>query len=280
MFFLVACTTNYIVRFKSQLNRLDRWQLGVIERRIHKQYPLDWHDGLIISMGPVASDSIYMFTEREVFIYSVVERRRLHSRILPTGSDDRPEVNSHRYYEPQRGIGTVHDKYVYHIYLNRNYHWKLAKYVRETFSSIGEYDLTDEFPEVTRFLHVCANEKTINLLVQMNDSSYAVVFCSTVDFKRSNKLSPITLSNTEQPLTICSAWISCIRQYVLFVNDPSNDILHILTTEQYLCSYPINCHAICYVADNDELIIVTNKSITSINFTQSSAFFKQFSIKS
>ncbi|CAF0937122.1 unnamed protein product [Rotaria sordida] len=280
MFLLITCDAQYIVCFKSQLNRLDRWQLGTIERRFHKEYTLNWHDGLIISMGSIQTGIIYMFTEREFFIYSLNQRRKLDTRMLPHGDDDGLEITYPRYNESQRGIGTVYDKYMYHIYLNRNCRWTLSKNLLEKLVHQYDYDLTSMFPNVRRFIHLCVNEKTINFLVQMDDSSYGVVFCSiTNDNIIHEKLPSIKLQRAQQPLTIYSAFIKSLNQYIFFINDPSIDILHILNTEQYLESYSVDCYAICYVADKHELIIVTNNSISSINLNQSNLFFTKFSNK-
>ncbi len=264
---LLLMTSNAynIVLFKSQLNRLDRWHLGAIERRSHIEQSLDWHDGLIISMGSTGKNNIYMFTEYEFFIYSINLRRKLDSRILPRGNDDGAEINNLSHNEFQRGIGTVYAEHMYHIYVNRSCRWTLSKTLLERLVHIYDYDLTRLFPDVERFIHLCVNDKTISFLVQMYDLSYAVVFCSMNDCNTNEYLLPIILSNAQQPLTICSAFIQSLKQYLFFINDPSTDILHIINTKQYLQSYPISAHAICYVEDKHELMIVTNNSISSVN---------------
>jgi len=264
----MTCNPKYIVLFKSQLNRLDRWHLGAIERGSQSEHSLEWHDGLIISMGYIQNNNIYMFTEREFFIYSISNRRKLQTRILPHGNDDGFEINNLSSNDYQRGIGTVDNKYMYHIYLNRSCHWTLSITSLDTLSHIYDYDLTRIFPDVLRFIHLCISEKTKNFLVQMNDLSYAVVF-----YLANKSISSIILPNAKQPLTIYSAYIQSLKCEVFFINDPSNDILHILTIEQYLKSYhPITIHAMCYVADKHELMIVTNNCISSINLNQRNIF--------
>jgi hypothetical protein len=275
---LMACNAQYIILFKSQLNRLDRWHLGVIERRTHIEHSLDWHDGLIISMGYIEKNLIYIFTEREVFIYSVNQRRKLDSRILPRGNDDGSDLNNLSDNESQRGIGTAYDKYIYHIYLNRNSRWTLSKTLLEKLVHVCDYDLTRLFPDVERFIHLCINDKTMNFLVQMNDSSYAVVFCSTDDCITYAHLPPIILPNAHKPLTISSAYIKYFNNYIFFINDPSNNMLHILSPKAYLQSYSMPVHAMCYVADKHELLIVTNNSISSINLNEENLFFSKYSI--
>ncbi|CAF3328823.1 unnamed protein product [Rotaria socialis] len=272
MLVLLTCNAKYIVLYKGLLNRVDNWHLGVVERGVQKEYPLNWHDGLIISMGWIINDDIYMFTEREFFIYSIGLRIKLNSRMLPRSDDDEPETNySHR------GIGAVYDKYIYHIYTNRSCHWTLTHYSREKFVSLNDYDLTMLFPDVERFIHFCVNDKTMNFLVQMNDASYGVVFCWTNNFKTNEKMPAIRFPIARNPLTICSAFIQCLNQYIIFVNDPSINILHILSTEKYLQAYREECHAMCHVAVKNEIILLTNNSISSINLNQSNSFFSQFS---
>ncbi|CAF2148630.1 unnamed protein product [Rotaria magnacalcarata] len=272
MLVLLTCNAKYIVLYKGSLNRVDSWHLGVVERGVQKEYPLTWHEGLIISMGWIINDDIYMFTEREVFIYSIARRIKLDSRMLPRSDDDEPETNySHR------GIGAVYDKYIYHIYTNRSCHWTLTHYLREKLVSLTDYDLTILFPDVERFIHFCVNDITMNFLVQMNDESYGVVFCGTNNFKTNEKMPAIRFPRAQKPLTICSAFIRCLNQYIIFVNDPSIDILHILSTEKYLQAYRQDCHAMCHVGFKNEIILLTNNSISSINLNQSNSFFSQFS---
>jgi len=207
----MTCSPQYIVLFQSPCNRLDRWQLGAIERRTHNEHSLDWHDGLIISMGYIGLDNIYMFTEREFSIYSILKRRKLDSRMLPHGNDDAFQISKY-----QRGIGTVFNKYMYHIYLNRTSRWALSKNNLDNLSHMHDYDLTRMFPDVTRFIHLCVNEKTINFLVQMDDLSYAVVFCLTNDCLVNDSMSPIILTGAKQPLTIYSAYINSLKCEIFF----------------------------------------------------------------
>jgi hypothetical protein len=271
-FLLMTCNTQYIILFKSQIKRLDRWDFGAIERRSHIEHNLDWHDGLIISMGYMGNNIIYMFTEREFFMYSLNNFRKIKTLILAHGNDDGSETSSHPYDEPQRAIGTAYDKYMYHIYLNRKSNWILSRNLIDTLARVGNYDLTLRFPEVQRFIHICVNDQTINFLVQMNDSSYAVVFCSLNDCVPF-PMPPIILYKAQHPLTIYSAFIKPLKKYFFFINDPSIDIMHILTQEGYLQSYSVNAHAISYIADSQELMVVTNNSISSINLNEQNLSF-------
>lgn len=271
---LVACSSQNIICFKNQFNRLDTWKLGVIERVRQVEYPIDWHDGLIISMGVAPNNQIYIFTELEFSVYSITERRKIVTRILKQGDIETLEPSCSRKGEFQRGIGTMFNKYLYHIYKNRNDRWTLSRFNKEKdYGHMYDYDLTERFPDVWRFIHLCVNENTINFLVQMNDLSYGVVFCSTNDCKVNDKANFIPLLNAKNPLTICSALVKCLSQDILFVNDPSINILHILSTKAYLESYQIYCYAINCILNQSELVIVTNDSISSISLNRSTPFF-------
>jgi hypothetical protein len=262
----MACNYNYIILFKSQRNRLDRWDLGAIERGTQAEHNLDWHDGLIISMGCINNDLIYMFTEREFFIYSISKQGKVHSRILPRGNDDELNNTSMEY---QRGIGTIYDKHWYHIYSNRSTHWTLSKNTLDNaLTHINDLDLTRLFPDVARFIHFCVNEKIIYFLVQMNDLTYAVISYPTQDSS-----SPVVLIGAKQPLTIYSVYNQSLKQHLCFINDPSIDILHIVTNDRYLQSYSIIAYAIYYLANKNELMIVTNNLISSINLNKLNLVF-------
>lgn len=273
----MACSPKCIVLFKSQNNRKDRWQLGAIERGSQNEHSLTWHDGLIISMGHIGSNNFYMFTEREIIIYSFIQRRKLNTRTLKHGNDDGYEINSSSLssssssseYDNQRGIGTVYDNTCYHIYLNRNSRWALSRITLNTLTRMTDIDLLRISDNVLRFIQLCVNENTINYLVQMDNLSYAVIFSSKNSFK---PISSVELNNARQPLTICSAYIKSLKCDVFFVNDPSIDVLHILTSNQYLQSCSVTAHAICYVAEKHELMIVTQNSICSINLDNPNLF--------
>ncbi|CAF1442340.1 unnamed protein product, partial [Rotaria sordida] len=83
---------------------------------------------------------------------------------------------------------------MYHIYLNRNGRWTLSKNILEKLVHMHDFDLTNRFPDIRRFIYLFVNEKTINFLVQMDNLSYGVVFCSvTNDCITNEKLKLIEL---------------------------------------------------------------------------------------
>ena len=276
-FLLMACSARHIVLFKSELKRVDRWHLGSIERGTGVQHNLTWHEGLIISMGYIGSNIIYMFTEREFLQYSIVRGRVLNSRILPRGSEERAETASHPYDEPQRGIGTIHDGFVYHIYLNQNDQWTLSKSTLDTLSLTMTYNLTELFPDVQRFIHICANVRTLNFLVQLEDSSYALAFRSLNSCTPIEGMPTVPLPQAMNPLTVCSIWIECLKRHVYFINDPSAETLHILDGHQYLLGYSVAAYAICVVEEKQDLMVLTAQSICSMDLPVNVGFFSQFS---
>ncbi|CAF1213264.1 unnamed protein product [Rotaria sordida] len=102
---------------------------------------------------------------------------------------------------------------MYHIYLNRNGRWTLLKNILEKLVHVHDFDLTNRFPDIRRFIYLCVNEKTINFLVQMDNLSYGVVFCSvTNDCITNEKLKLIELPRAQQLLTIYSAFIKSLNQ--------------------------------------------------------------------
>ncbi|CAF1086950.1 unnamed protein product [Adineta steineri] len=274
---LMTCNAEYIVLYKSQITRLDRWRLDAIQRGSHNSCILDWHDGLIISMGLIEKNTIYMFTEHEFFMYSITSGRKIDARMLPRGTDDGSNINSVPYNNSQRGIGAVYGDFMYHIYLNHHSQWTLSKTILDKLARTPSYNLTTIFPDVERFIHFCVNAKTINFLVQMNDSSYAVVFCSVKNCNSNEYRSTVvTLLHAQQPLTICSAFIRCQDKYIFYINDPSIDILHAIDIENYLYASQILAHAICYEENKEELMVVTNNSICSINVNEENSILKNF----
>ena len=263
----MACSYQYIVLFKSQRNRLDLWHLGAIERGTQAEQKLEWHDGLIISMGCINNDFIYMFTEREFVIYCISEQRRRTSRILPRGNDDEWNTSTTEYY---RGIGTIDGKFWYHMYSNRSNHWTLSKTTLDTtLTHCGDIDLTLFFPDVKRFIYLSVMDKITFFLVQMTDSNYAVVSYSTTYVTNP----PVILIGAKQPLTIYSAYNQSLKQHLCFINDPSVDTLHVVTKDRYLQSCPIVAYAINYHAEKNELMIVANNLISSINLNQVNCIF-------
>ncbi|CAF1132470.1 unnamed protein product [Adineta ricciae] len=264
-FLLMTCTTNDIILFKCQCNRLDRWRLDLIERRTHSTAKLEWHDGLIISMGSIDKQQIYMFTEKAFHTFYIRSDRRGISRILPRGNDDGSDIGNYSYSSPERGIGIVHEKHMYHIFLNRKSRWTLSKNLLDTVAHLYNYDLALLFPDVERFIQFCITDRTMNFLVQLSNSSYAVVFCSANECSVIDSLQPIILPNAHQPLTICPVFISSINEYHFYINDPSTDTLHVINTDRYLYQHQVKAYAICYVRENQELLIVTENSISSID---------------
>lgn len=256
----MACNYKNIVFFKSQRNRLDHWQLGVIERAVQAERALPWHDGLIISMGCIGNDLIYMFTEREFCLYSIYQQRKRETRILRHGNNDDYEYAHSSAAYQQRGIGTVDEKHWYHIYFNRSSNWTLTKTTLDRFIHVSDTDLTRFYPDVLRFIHLCVHDKRIYFLVQNTDHFYAVISYPPRDSR-----SPIPLHNAQQPLTIFAGYSQSVGAHLFFVNDPSANILHIIINERYLQSYPLTAYAICYLAEKNELLLATDQSINSIN---------------
>lgn len=268
----MACNPRHLLIFECQSNRQDQWQLGSIERA--SQYPrlLEWHEGLIMSMGYIDANRTYLFTQREVFIYDVPKTRIADSRSLPSGNDENYDSTLHPYENAYRGIGTYFGGFIYHLYSNRTVHWILSKTELESKSHVVDFNLSQKIPDVQRVLHVNVNNETMNFLVQFTDHSFAVVFCSLKDCTPLPSSPPVKLTSAGRPLRLYSAYIRSMSRYAFFVNDPSAGILHILDSTAYLDSFRIMAHAIYYEPDKQELIIVTDSSICSMNFNEEDFF--------
>lgn len=256
----MASAVNDIVLFKCQRNRLDRWHLAMTQRGTGNAAKLPWHGGLLISMGFTSDRRLYMFTEREFVVYALPDFKKVEARILPRGNDNDCDVSVLPYPASQRGIGTVHDKHMYHIYLNRTSHWTMSVNKLEAVVHLHDRDLTHLFPDVDRFIHLCVNDKFISFLVQMLDLTYAVVFCAVRDYSRREYPHAVTLVNANQPLTICST-----NQSQFYINDPSIDVVHVIGTTGYLYYHSVKAHAICQVIGRSELLVVTDNTICTID---------------
>ena len=269
---LMICNQNSIVLFRSQADRLTRWNSITFDRSNRMETDSKWHNLFIKSIGFTNKTNIYIFTEREFLIYSSDLSSKYYSRILLNDNNYNTEYNN-----IHLGFGgTIYDQYIYHIYSNMKEHWILSILEVETINHIYDHDLTENFPHVTRFIDICINNRIISFLVQMDGPQYAVMFCtnhinSKIELKR-----VIQLSYAENPLTICSVYIHYIQKDIYFINDPSAKVIHLLTQEKYLQSYSITVHTLCYVEDNNELILALNDGLYSININEQQHFFLKF----
>lgn len=269
---LMICNQNSIILFRSQADRLTRWCSIIFDRSNPNEKESKWHNLCIKSIGFINQTNIYIFTEREFLTYSSDLSSKYYSRILLNDNNYNSEYNN-----IHLGFGgTVHEQYIYHIYLNIKYHWILSILEVETINHIYDHDLTESFPNVQRFIDICINNRIISFLVEMDGSQYAVMFCtnhinSKLELKRF-----IQLSYAENPLTICSVYIHYIQKDIYFINDPSAKIIHLLTQEKYLQSYSIIVHTLCYVEDTKELILTSNDGLYSININEQHNFFSKF----
>ncbi len=268
----MTCNQHYIILFRSQPDRLTLWSSIAIERFNPTKQNLKWHNLSIKSIGFIDISNIYIFSEREFLIYSLNLSSKLYSCILLNDNNHSLEYNN-----IQRGFnGTVHDKYIYHIYLNVKHHWILSLLEVETVKHICDHDLTEIFPDIKRIIHICINDRTINFLVELDGLQYVVMFCSNSIYSKIELKKLIRLYYAVNPLTICPVHIHYIQKYIFFINDPSAEIIHILTDEKYLRSYRIIAYNLCYVEENQELILTSNDGIYSININEQKNFFSKY----
>ena len=264
----MTCNTTYIIVFKMQTDLLiSRGDLIAIERSNRIDQDLIWQSDPITSIGFIDKNHLYIFTEYDFTIYSLTTLSIYYTWTL---------INNNNNGEQSRGIGTVYDKYVYHIYINEDSHRILSICEINSMEHVYDYNLSIDFSDVNRFLHICINNQTINLLVEMKSLQYAVISLFKTDHLSVESSRLIPLSYANNPLTICCIYNHYLKKYFLFVNDPSAKIIHILSNEKYLQSYAITAHALSYNEDNCELIFVSNDGIYSININEQESFFSKY----
>ena len=262
--FLIAATPSDIILFQQSLISPENYHLGRIKRRSNDTSDLNWHDGAITSMNVINETLLSIYTNSLWFVYNFYTGDKSFQLLRKSGVDDTQTAeNSDEKY--RRGIGTVHQEFSYHLYLSRNDVWMLSKNRIKTKANAGTFTLSSLIPNVQNFLDITVNDQAICFLVEIDDS-YAVIFCSLNTCQLDPKLKPIVLTDSTEPMKICSGYSNHCRQYFIFVNEPSKKILHILSFEEYLYSYPIDAYSMSYVHDTNELIFVSEKAICSLKF--------------
>lgn len=263
----MTCNETSIILLRSQSDQLNRWYSTIISRFNPTQKSLKSHDLSIKSLGFIDRNNIYIFTGHKFLKYSSDLSTELYSCILLTDNNHNDIQHSFR--------GIVYDKYIYCIYLNIKYHWILSILEFDTKKHGCDQNLTEIFPEVKRFIDICITDRRIHFLVEMDSLQYAVMFCSINIYSKIELNRLIQLSYAQNPLKICPIYISYTKKYLFFINDPSVKIIHILTNEKYLKSYSIVAYNLCYVEQNQELILTTNDGIYSININEHQKFFSE-----
>ncbi|UJR27168.1 hypothetical protein I4U23_008466 [Adineta vaga] len=265
---LMACNKDYIVLFKSQSNRLIRWYLNVIVRYNKIGQDLDWDVLSITSVGSIDRNNLYIFTEHDFIIYSL-------DSFSTVGSYPLTHANEHSLQDDdiKHSIGTVFNGYIYHISYNNKFHWLLSIFDLESMNNLFDYDLTEAFSDVKRFIHICVNHETVGFLVELDSGHYAVIFCSNHHHLTMSSRRLIHLSYAESPLIICSVYIKNLQKNMFFINDVSAKIIHLLTIDKYIQSYPITVHSLCYIEENDEILLASKDGIYAIRLKDHESFF-------
>ncbi|CAF0912836.1 unnamed protein product [Adineta steineri] len=267
---LMACNKTYIILFKSQLNRTTQGNLSAIVRYNKREQNLDWDDDLMVSIGSIDNTNLYILTKSDFVLYSLDSFDKINSWALPN-------INNHNLIsnDTTSGVGTVHNNYVYIISRNNDFHWMLSLFEFKTMIHLYDYNLTQMYSEIKRFIHICVNDTTMSFLVEMNSSQYTVIFCTLDNDSKFEPKKLIQLFYAERPLTICSVYMNTLQKHLFFINDPSAKIIHILTIEKYIQSYSLIANALCYIKDNHELIFVSNDGIHSIKLNEQQNFFSK-----
>lgn len=270
----MTCNEHFILILR---NQSDRWDSTLIERLnpTKKNYKL--HDLTIKSIGYIDLNRIYIFTEDKFLIYSSDLSTELSSCLLLLNKNSNCEPYNYHQQQHQRiCFGALNDKYIYYIYINNKSHWILSILEYENKTTKYDHNLSERYPDIERFIDICINDRRINLLVQINQQQYGVMFCSiNIHFQiELNRL--IQLSYAQNPLQICPIYIPYIKKFIFFINDPSTKRIHILNNEKYFKSYSTVAYALYYIEKNHQLILITNDGIYSININEQQNFFSEF----
>ncbi|CAF0754902.1 unnamed protein product [Adineta ricciae] len=268
---MMVCNKDYIILFKRQSERLPRWHLNVIVRRNRISQDLDWDVHSITSIGLLDEKHLYMFAGHQLLIYSLDSFLITNSYLLSHTTDNCVQNDA-----VTHGIGTVFNGYIYYISYNEKSRWILSILELETMSNLFDYDLTEAFPDVKCFIHICVNDTTVGFLVKLDSCQYAVIFCSSHSQLTMQCRRLIYLSYAENPLSICSVYIRCLHKHIFFVNDASAKIIHLVTTEKYIQSYTITVHSLHHAKESDEIFLALDDGIYTIRLKDHENFFSKF----
>lgn len=267
---MMVCNKDYIILFKRQSERLPRWHLNVIVRLNRISQDLEWDIHSITSIGSIDEKHLYMFAGHQLHIYSLDSFLITNSYLLSDTNDNCIQSDAARY-----SIGTVFNGYIYYICYDDKSRWILSILELETMSNLFDYDLTEAFPDVKRFIHICVNDTTVGFLVELDSCQYAVIFCSSHSQLTMQCRRLIHLSYAENPLSICSVYIRCLQKYIFFVNDASAKIIHLITTEKYIQSYTITVHSLYHAKESDEIFLALDNGIYTIQLKDHESFFSK-----
>lgn len=268
----MICNSQRIILLRSQIDRLQRWYSMIYERSNLNSPSSKCHNLVFKSLGFIDHNRIYIFTDREFLLYSIDLTTKLSSRIL---------LNDQNYRSFCDNIdlgygGTVYENFIYHIYQNLEQHWILSVLDLRTITHVIDFNLTHILPDLTRIIHLSINARLISLLVVVNHCQYAVMFCTYEIPSKIQLLKLIHLFYAGNPRSICSVYHPLIDKDIYFVNDPSENIVHLLTWEKYLQSYQLIAHCLYYVKENEEIIFVADDGIYSISINDHQQFFSKF----
>mgnify|MGYP001032243618 FL=1 len=247
--------------FQCEADNFNSWHSLLIDRSNTLKQDSKFHNIDIKSIGFLHDSTIYLFTDREFHRYSSNFQQKLNSYIL---------LNEYNHFGCS---GIIYDNYIYHMYVNDKQQMILSILDFQTIKHINNENLTDRFPFVKRFQHFCIYDKFIYFLVQLESDRYAILICLLENFRKIHLKSTIELLYASNPIHICPIYIPYIEKTVLFINDFSAKILHIIINEKYFKSISIAAHELFYYAEMNEIFFVLNDGIYTININEQKNFF-------
>lgn len=268
----LTCNQNSILVFRREMDNFNSCHSLLINRSNKSIQDSKPHRIYVKSIGFLNDSTIYLFTDHEFLRYSSDFHQKLNSYILS---------NEHNYRSISEYIhsdcgGIIYDNYIYHMYVNSDKHLILSVLDFQTIKCINEENLTKLFPHVKQFQHFCIYEKFIYFLVRLESDYYAVLICLLENFRKIHYKNTIRLTYADKPLHICPIRISYLEKVILFINDPSTKIIHIISNDKYLKSTSMIAYEIYFHEQTCELLFVSNDGIYTININEQKNFFLKF----
>ena len=259
----MACSSKYIILCENTFPPLDQCSLTIIERFDRTEHRRPWPESMIIGVGCVNENQLFVFTQYQLMLYSMDSFEKLH--VFSLFKDTCPSSSLEHH---QRCItGTVSDRRAFYIRISEQSDRVLSTVDCDTWNLILRYDLNTIFPGVQQFVNFAVTADSIQFLVELPGSPYAVQVCS-LDQSLSMKCEKlIRLFHADKPSQICSVYLPKFQKHRLVINDRSAKVLHLLSREKYLQSYAFVADALGYTADKNELIAFSNAGICSISLS-------------
>ena len=257
---LMACSSKYIILCKNTFPRLDQCSLAIIERFDRTEHRMPWQESMIIDVACVNEKQFFVFTQYELMLYSLDSFEKLHAFNIFKDTCPYSSLD-----HPQRCLTeAVSDRRAFYIHLNEQSHRILSVVDCDTRNSMLRYDLNTMFPGAQQLVNFSVTADSIQFLVELPGSQYAVHVCSLGQSQSMKCEKLIRLSYADKSSQICPVYSPKFQKHHLVI-DRRKKVLDLLSREKYLQSYPFVDDALGYTDDKNELIAVSKEGICSIS---------------